>query len=411
MPIKRDLLLKKLIARRGNSSIKIITGVRRCGKSYLLSTLYREYLISEGVPEDHIIAIDLELRSNKLLRDPDVLINHIKGLIGNGTYYIFLDEIQLVEDFEEAVMDINALDDTDVYITGSNSRFLSTDIITEFRGRGDEIRVHPLSFSEFYLFNGGDRYDAWTEYCMYGGMPALTVRKSHEEKMEYLQRLIKEVYLRDVIDRNNLRDPDLMGRIILSMFSSVGSLTNPNKTANALKTAGFKDADNETVSKYMSMLEDAFIFEKSDRYDVRGKSYFSTPSKYYSADVGLRNAGLNFKQFELTHISENIIYNELRIRGFSVDVGIVPVRDKEGYRQLEIDFVANKGNKRYYIQSALSCPDDEKRNQEIRPFLKVDDSFKKIVVTGDRCLPWTDENGILTINIVDFLLDQNSLDI
>ena len=408
--IRRDALLRKLIDRRDNSSVKIITGIRRCGKSYLLFHLFRDYLLSTGVDEEHIISVDLELRESRELRNPDRLIEFIKDKMHSGKYYIFLDEIQLVPDFEETVSEINHFENTDVYITGSNSKFLSSDVITEFRGRGDEIRVRPLSFSEFYGFRGGDKQSAWNEYSTYGGMPALTERNTDEQKTEYLQRLIKEVYLRGVVERNKLKNADLMDRIMCSLFSSIGSLTNPNRTCNYLIGNGYKDADNETVSKYMSMLEDAFIFEKCERFDIKGKEYLATPSKYYSADVGLRNARLNFRQLEFTHITENIIYNELRNRGFSVDVGIIRQRDKEGYRQLEVDFVANKGNRRYYIQSAYSCYDEEKRSQELRPFLKINDSFRKIIVTADRTPPWIDENGVLTINVIDFLLDEKSLD-
>ncbi len=410
MVIRRDALLQRLIDRMDNGSVKIITGIRRCGKSYLLTHLFKGYLLSSGIDEEHIISMDLEKRTNKELRDPDNLIGYINERIRSGRYYIFLDEIQLVPDFEEVVNEINSYENTDVYITGSNSKFLSSDIITEFRGRGDEIRVRPLSFSEFYGFKGGDRQRTWDEYCMYGGMPALTERGSDEQKVSYLQGLVKEVYLRDVIERNSLKDTDLMDRIMCSLFSSIGSLTNPNRTCNFLRTNGFKDVDNETVSRYMSALEDAFIFERSDRYDIKGKEYLTTPSKYYSADIGLRNARLNFRQQEITHITENIVYNELRNRGFSVDVGVVRQRDKDGYKQLEVDFVANKGNRRYYIQSAYSCHDEEERSQELRPFLKINDSFRKIIVTGDNTLPWIDDNGVLTINIIDFLLDEKSLD-
>lgn len=408
--IRRDALLRKLIDRRDNSSVKIITGIRRCGKSYLLFHLFRDYLLSTGVDEEHIISVDLELRESRELRNPDRLIKFIKDKMHSGKYYIFLDEIQLVPDFEETVSEINHFENTDVYITGSNSKFLSSDVITEFRGRGDEIRVRPLSFSEFYGFRGGDKQSAWNEFSTYGGMPALTERNTDEQKTEYLQRLIKEVYLRDVVEHNKLKNADLMDRIMCSLFSSVGSLTNPNRTCNYLIGNGYKDADNETVSKYMSMLEDAFIFEKCERFDIKGKEYLATPSKYYSADVGLRNARLNFRQLEFTHITENIIYNELRNRGFSVNVGIIRQRDKEGYRQLEVDFVANKGNRRYYIQSAYSCYDEEKRSQILFPLLKIRDSFRKIIITADSTPPWIDENGVLTINMIDFLLDEKSLD-
>lgn len=415
MEIKRDVYLNRLISRKFNGSIKVITGIRRCGKSYLLTRIFRDHLLSEGVPEDHIINIALDDRSNKNLRDPDVLYGHVADLVKEGQYYLFLDEIQFVDGFEEVLNGLNRMDNLDIYVTGSNSKFLSKDVITEFRGRGDEIEVRPLSFSEFITVYPGDRYSAWNEYMMFGGMPEVLSKRSEEEKIAYLQRLVNTVYLSDIIERNRIRSDDLLDMIFDSLCSAIGSLTNPLRVANTLQTKGYKGADNETVSKYMGHLTDSFLFEVSKRYNVKGRKYYDTPAKYYATDVGLRNAKLNFRQNEPTHIMENIIYNELRYRGFCIDVGIIEERSrKEGrnkYKQLEIDFVANKGSKRYYVQSAFSIPDKAKEDQETDPLDKVDDSFKKVIITGDNTPPRRNERGYLTVNVIDFLLDADSLDL
>lgn len=410
MIVKRDRYLEKLKKKMWNRSVKVITGIRRCGKSVLLSNIFKEYLLSEGVPEDHIIFIDLDRRANRELRDPDALLKNIYGRMTGGEYYVMLDEVQLLDDFVSVLNELSDNENIDVYVTGSNSKFLSKDVVTEFRGRGDEIHMYPLTFSEFFQASDLDKYDAWREYCMYGGMPALIGMRTDEDKMEYLQKLIGETYLKDVIERNHLEKEELLDMIFSSLCSSIGSLTNPARTRSALRANGHPEVTAEIVSRYFRFLEDAFIFERSDRYDVKGKEYFSTPSKYYASDVGLRNARINFRQQELTHIMENVVYNELRARGYSVDVGIVIAREREGERLLqktyEIDFVANKGSERLYIQSAFSIPGEEKREQETRPFRLTKDSFRKIIVTGDHTKPWYDEDGVLTINIIDFLLGE-----
>ncbi|MDR1405238.1 MAG: ATP-binding protein [Candidatus Methanoplasma sp.] len=415
MEIKRDRYLNKLTSRELNGSVKVITGIRRCGKSYLLFHLFKDCLLGKGVPKDHIIEVALDDIKNKHLRDPGALYDFISRSVGDGQYYVFLDEIQYVDGFEDAVNGLRHIDNLDIYITGSNSKFLSKDVITEFRGRGDQVEVRPLSFSEFASAYPGDRESAWDAYRTYGGMPEIISKKTEEEKTQYLQKLMNEVYLRDIVERNRVELEDVLGLITDSLCSAVGSMTNPLRICNTLGTLGYKRADNETVSKYIGYLTDSFLFEKSRRYDIKGRKYFDTPSKYYAADAGLRNARLNFRQQEYTHIMENIVYNELRSRGFLVDIGVIETTAKKDgvseRKRLEIDFVANKGSKKYYIQSAYSIPDREKADQEIRPFLKVRDSFKKIVITGDRLLPQRDENGILTMNILDFLLNEDSLDI
>ncbi len=415
MEIPRDDYLNKLIARKWNGMAKVITGIRRCGKSYLLMELFRNHLLEEGVDYNHIINIELDILENKRYRDPEELHKRILELmLDDGEYYVFLDEIQLVHDFESLVNSLLKLKNVDVYITGSNSKMLSSDVITEFRGRGDEIMVRPLSFSEFCYGFQGETREAWKEYQIYGGMPGLHRLKSDEQKSAYLKKLIDEIYLKDIEERHNIRLPLALGNIVNSLSSAVGSLTNPTRLKNTMIQKGYGKIDEYTVTKYIGYLEDSFMYEEALRYDVKGNSYFDTPLKYYSMDIGLRNARLNFRQIEYTHIMENIIYNELRCRGFNVDVGIVKSRthadDKLKYCQYEIDFVANKGNQKYYVQSAYSLPDSEKTEQEIRPFLKVKDSFKKIVVTGDDVPRNRDEYGIVYMNVIDFLLDKNSLD-
>jgi len=415
MEVRRDRYLNRLIKRKWNGSVKVITGVRRCGKSYLLFNLFRDHLISEGVEPDKIISIALDDIRNIRLREPMALYERIAGSIKMGEYYVLLDEIQLVKGFEDVINGLRHIPNVDVYVTGSNSKMLSKDVLTEFRGRGDEVRIYPLSFSEFVTAYPGKENEAWRLYRTFGGLPELLNRADDEQKIEYLQDLLNKVYLKDIKERNDIRLENELGLIVDFLFSSMGSLTNPLRISNSLRTAGRSGIDKETVHRYLEFLEDSFLFERSDRYDIKGKKYFDTPSKYYVVDVGLRNVGLNFRQQEETHLMENIIYNELRSRGFSVDVGVVGSRSTvDGaivHKQLEIDFVANKGSQRYYIQSAYRMPEGEKEEQELRPFLKVRDSFKKIMVVGDDVNLKRDENGVVTIGIRQFLLDENSLDL
>jgi len=415
MEIKRDRYLNRLIKRKWNGQIKVITGIRRCGKSYLLSNLFKDHLISEGVDPKNIVDIALDNIDNEHLREPHALYKHVIASVGNERCYVFLDEIQYVEGFADVLNGLIRKKNIDVYVTGSNSKMLSKDVITEFRGRGDIVRIYPLSFSEFAKAFPGGQKEAWDMYLTFGGMPVLLSMSDEEQKTAYLQDLFEEVYLKDIKERNEIRRENELDMIVDLLCSSVGSLTNPLKISNTMKTVNRSGINEETVSKYLGHLEDSFLFERSKRYDLRGKKYFDTPSKYYAADVGLRNARLNFRQQEETHIMENIIFNELRSRGFSVDVGIVKDRvTKNGaaeYKQLEIDFVANMGRRRYYIQSAYRMFDAEKKEQELRPFLKVGDSFKKIIVIEDDIYPKTDDNGVLTIGIRQFLTDENSLDL
>jgi predicted AAA+ superfamily ATPase len=377
--------------------------------------LFKDHLISEGVDPKNIVEVALDDIKKKHLREPLALYEHVVASVRNERCYVFLDEIQLVEGFEDVMNGLIRIKNIDVYVTGSNSKMLSKDVLTEFRGRGDEIRIYPFSFSEFVTVYPGREEEAWKLYRTFGGMPELLTRTKEAQKTAYLQNLFKKVYLKDIKERNEIRLENELDLITDLLCSSIGSLTNPLKISNTLKSVNRSAIDNETASRYLDFLEDSFLFEKSKRYDVRGKKYFDTPSKFYVADVGLRNARLNFRQQEDTHIMENIIYNELRSRGFSVDVGVVETRSTKGivteYKQLEIDFVANKGSQRYYIQSAYNIPDKEKEDQEIRPFLKVRDSFKKIIVIGDDIYPKRDDNGVLTIGIRQFLMDENSLDL
>jgi predicted AAA+ superfamily ATPase len=413
--IRRDRYLNRLISRKWNGSVKVVTGVRRCGKSYLLFNLFRDHLISEGVEPDKIISIALDDIRNKPLREPTALYESITGVVKEGNYYLLLDEIQFVDGFEDVINGLRRIQNIDIYVTGSNSKMLSKDILTEFRGRGDEIRVYPLSFSEFSTAFPGEEDKAWKLYRTFGGLPELLTRTDEEQKVTYLQNLMNEVYLKDIKERNDIRLENELDLIVDLLCSSVGSLTNPLKISDTLRTAKRSKIDKETVYRYLEFLEGSFLFEKAKRYDVRGRKYFDTPSKYYAVDPGIRNARLNFRQQEETHIMENIIYTELRSRGFSVDVGVVEDRStKNGtseYKQLEIDFVANKGSRRYYIQSAYRVPEGEKMEQELRPFLKAGDSFKKIMVTGDDILLKRNEDGVVMMGIKQFLLDENSLDL
>lgn len=410
--INRNLYLDKLISRKENGMIKIVTGIRRSGKSYLLDPIFREYLINNGVREDHIIKLDLEERKNKKYLDPDVLDLYIRSLIiDDEMYYIILDEIQKVDDFESVLNGFLHISNVDVYVTGSNSKFLSSDIVTEFRGRGDEIRIYPLSFKEFSEAYVGNKDDAWKEYLVYGGMPYILTKKTDEEKSIYLNSLFETTYLKDIIERNNVTRIDVLGSIINILSSSVGSLTNPTKLSNTFSSNSIKDVNVQTVNSYIEYLLDAFLINKVERYDIKGKKYISTPSKYYFADIGLRNARLNFRQLEENHLMENIIYNELLVRGYNVDVGIVEVRENNKRKQLEVDFVCNQSYKKYYIQCTLHLDEREKTLQEERPLLNIGDEFKKIIVVKDDIKHWFTEEGILVIGIKEFLLNEKSLDL
>ena len=417
MEIRRDFYLNKLIKRKNNGLIKVITGIRRCGKSYLLFKLFRDHLIDSGIKDDHIIAIALDDYGNKHLLDPDELYRYVKSLItDNGDHYILLDEIQLVKDFESVVNGFMHIPNADIYVTGSNSKFLSSDVITEFRGRGDEIRVYPLNFSEFYSAYGGDFNNAWLMFCNYGGMPLCLSMQTQKDKANYLTNLFATTYLADIINRNNLRGNVEINELTDILASSIGSLTNPLKLSNTFGSTKNVKLSANTISAYLGYLQDAFLIEKATRYDIKGKRYIDTPFKYYFCDLGLRNARLNFRQTEKTHLMENVIYNELLMRGFNVDVGVVPTRtiNHEGKQQrvqLEIDFVCNLGSKRYYVQSAYSLPTREKVEQEEASLMKVDDFFKRIIVTGDDIMVHRNEAGITTMSVYDFLLNENSLDI
>lgn len=411
--IPRPKYLQSLISKKENGLVKIVTGIRRSGKSYLLDPIYKNYLIEQGVKKDHIIKIDLDERENKLYLDPDELNKYVKDSIkDDDMYYVIIDEIQKVEDFESVLNGFLHVRNLDVYVTGSNSKFLSTDIITEFRGRGDEIRVLPLSFAEYSSAYSGTAEEAWEEYTIYGGLPRILGYKTDEEKSKYLIDLFKETYLKDIIDRYSIQRTDILDALVNMVSSSIGSLTNPKKLADTFASNDIKDASINTIISYLNYLEDAFLINKAERYDVKGKKYISTPYKYYFSDIGLRNARINFRQQEETHIMENILYNELRHRGYNVDVGVVEVREDDTTRkQVEVDFVCNQSYKRYYIQSALRLPTREKTLQEERPLLNIGDNFKKIIVTKDTAKHWITEEGILIIGIQEFLLNENSLDL
>ena len=410
--IPRPKYLQNLINKKENGFIKIVTGIRRSGKSYLLDPIYKNYLLEQGIKENHIIKIDLDDRENKLYLDPDKLNKYVKDCIKDDEmYYVIIDEIQKVEDFESVLNGFLHVKNLDVYVTGSNSKFLSTDIITEFRGRGDEIRVLPLSFAEYISAYSGTVEEAWNEYIVYGGLPRILSYKTEEEKSKYLIDLFKETYLKDIIERYNVQRIDILDTLVNMISSSIGSLTNPKKIVDTFSSNNIKDTSINTIVSYLNYLEDTFLINKAERYDVKGKKYISTPFKYYFSDIGLRNARINFRQLEETHIIENIIYNELRYRGYNVDVGIVEIREKNTRKQVEVDFVCNQSYKRYYIQSALRLPTREKTLQEERPLLNIGDNFKKIIVTKDTSKHWITEEGILVIGIQEFLLNENSLDI
>ena len=426
MDIKRDSYLQQLISYRFDGLVKVITGIRRCGKSYLLKNIYKNYLHEEGVKDEQIISIELDLAKDIRYRNPLELSSYVRGIVEgeNKEYYLFIDEIQMSDrvanpynkagekiTFYDALNDLRSLTNLDVYVTGSNSKMLSSDILTEFRGRSDEIRVHPLSFSEYYSAVGGDKNEAFDDYAFYGGMPLILSRPSDAAKMNYLKSLFTEVYIKDIVERKKIERQDVLEQILDLLCSSIGSLTNPPKIADTLQSKRTKDVSANTIRAYIGHLEDAFLFSESKRYDVKGKSYFDSPNKYYSEDLGLRNARIGFRQQEMTHIMENIIYNELINRQFSVDVGVVYARtiNENGNSvrvSREIDFVVNSGGKRTYIQSAYAMPSEDKMKVEIRPFTLTGDSFPKIIVRKDIGKRWYDENGILNINLIDFLLDK-----
>ena len=430
MEIKRDYYLNQMISRKNNGLIKVITGIRRCGKSYLLNTIFYHYLLENGVDENHIIrfafdsADDLSLIGENLIKiekskrrvDPEKFMMYIRSKITDSKmYYLLLDEVQMLDCFEAVLNGYLRKDNMDVYVTGSNAKFLSKDVITEFAGRGDEIHMYPLSFSEFMSVYKGDKYEGLSEYMQYGGIPLIVLREGANNKIVALENLFHEIYMRDIYQRNRIRNQGELEDLLNILSSSIGSLTNPEKLKNTFRTVKKSRITANTIKKYLDYFEDSFLIESSQRYDIKGKSYIETPKKYYFSDIGLRNARISFRQIEQTHIMENIIYNELRMRGYNVDVGVIPSaeKNKKGSvirKQLEVDFVCNLGSARYYIQSSYSIPDEVKRAQEIRPFRKIDDSFKKIIITKDIVPAQYDENGILTLNIYDFLLNPSSIE-
>lgn len=430
MEIRRDYYLEKLIKRKNNGLIKVVTGIRRCGKSFLLNNLFYHHLLESGVDTDHIIrfafdsADDLHLIGESLIQmgkekrgaDPEKFTAYIRTQVADGgMYYLLLDEIQMLDCFEAVLNGYLRKENMDIFVTGSNAKLLSKDIATEFAGRGGEIHMYPLSFSEFMSVYRGDKYTGLSEYMLYGGIPLVVLRDDANDKAAALENLFSEIYIRDICRRNRVRNVGELEDLLNILSSAIGSLTNPEKLKNTFKTAKKSRITSATIQKYLTFFEDSFLIESAQRYDIRGKAYIETPKKYYFSDLGLRNARINFRQFEQTHSMENVIYNELRMRGYHVDVGVVPIAEKDAEgkairKQLEVDFVCNLGSSRYYIQSAYSLPDEAKRAQEIRPFHKIDDSFKKIIITKDIVPPYYDEYGILTLNIYDFLLDPKSIE-
>ena len=430
MEICRNFYLDKLIKRKNNGLIKIITGIRRCGKSYLLNNLFYHHLLESGVDSDHIIrfafdsAEDLYLIGESLIRiekekrgvAPEKFMAYIRTkVVDDGKYYLLLDEIQMLDCFEAVMNSYLRQDNIDVFLTGSNAKLLSKDIATEFAGRGDEVHMYPLSFAEFMSVYKGDKYMGLSEYMLYGGIPLVVLRDGANDKAMALQSLFGEIYIQDIVRRNHVKNIGELEDLLNILSSAIGSLTNPEKLKNIFRTVKKSKITANTIKKYLDYFEDSFLVESAKRYDIKGKAYIETPQKYYFSDLGLRNARINFRQFEQTHSMENVIYNELRMRGYSVDVGVVPIAEKDyngtvTRKQLEVDFVCNLGSSRYYIQSAYTLPDEKKRTNEVRPFRKIDDSFKKIIITRDIVPPQYDEYGILTINIYDFLLDSNCLE-
>ena len=417
MEIKRDRYLNLLISKKHNGLIKVITGMRRCGKSYLLFTLFKDYLLSEGIEKSHIIEIAFDAYENKQYRDPDVLYPYLKEKIkDDGMYYVLLDEVQLLGEFEAILNSLTRMKNVDVYVTGSNARFLSKDVITEFRGRGDEVHMYPLSFAEFMSVYPGTKQDGWNEYMLYGGLPLVLSFTTPDQKIAFLKSLFEETYISDIVGRHNIRNKAELEELLNILSSAIGSLTNPEKLSATFRSVKNKKISSATIRKYIDYLCDSFLIDSAVRYDVKGKKYIDTPVKYYFTDMGLRNARLNFRQLEETHSMENIIFNELKIRGFNVDVGVIMQyetneKGNSVRKQLEIDFVCNKGSKRYYIQSAYAIPDQAKMEQEQRSLMLTGDFFKRIIITKDTPAPYYNENGVLIMSVYDFLLNENSLDI
>ena len=416
MEIKRDVYLHKLINARQNGFIKVITGPRRCGKSYLLTTLFHNHLLSEGVDENHIIEVELEDRTNIELRNPDVLLAYVKSrIVDRQLYYVILDEVQKVDEFVDVLNSLLHIKNADVYVTGSNSHFLSTDIATEFRGRDHQIRIYPLTFSEYYSAVGGDKSDAWKDYFTFGGLPLVLSFATDAERADYLRKLFQTVYMADILERYKIKNDKELRELVNIMASSIGSPSNPTKIANTFRSVENSNITSQTIDKYLSYLQDAFIIRKAERYDVKGRKYIGTLSKYYFEDLGIRNALLNFRQQEENHIMENVIYNELCMRGYQVDVGQLEIRKrtddgKQERIRLEVDFVVNHASQRYYIQSALAILNKEKEEQELQSLVNINDSIKKIVVVNGNIKPWRNEKGILFIGLMDFLLDKTSLE-
>ena len=417
MEIKRDHYLEQLISKMNNGLVKVVTGMRRCGKSYLLFNIFKEYLSSKGIDENHIIEISFDTFESKKFCDPNILYPHLKESIKDEKmYYILLDEVQLLSDFEAVLNSLIRMKNVDVYVTGSNARFLSKDVITEFRGRGDEIHMYPLSFAEFMSVYQGEKLDGWNEYMLYGGIPLVLNISSPEQKVAFLKSLFEETYISDIIGRHNVRNKAELEDLLNIISSAIGSLTNPEKLSKTFKSVKNKNISSNTIKRYIEYLSDSFLIDTAFRYDIKGRKYIGSPVKYYFNDMGLRNARLNFRQIEETHSMENIIFNELKIRGFNVDVGVIVQngKDENGSsirKQFEIDFVCNKASKRYYIQSAYAIPDEAKLMQEQRPLMLTGDFFKRIIITRDTPVPHYNESGILNMSIYDFLLNKNSLDI
>lgn len=417
MKISRDKYLNDLILRMNNGLIKVITGLRRSGKSYLLFEIFKNYLLEQNIDEKHIISISLEQRKNRQYRNPDTILNYIESsILDEEQYYVFLDEVQMLDDFEEVLNSLLGINNLDIYVTGSNSKFLSKDIITEFRGRGDEIHIFPLTFKEFMQVYEKDEYKGFSEYAMYGGLPLVATMKTDEQKIKYLENLFEETYLKDIKERYNIEKLQEMEDLIKVLASSVGSLSNPSRITDTFKSSIKSDISLNTIKNYIIYLEESFLIHEANRYDVKGRKYIGTPLKYYFEDVGLRNAKLGFRQLEETHLMENIIYNELRARGFRVDVGMVEKKEKneKGFykkKRLEVDFIANKGNNKYYIQSAYALPTTEKVKQEKKSLVNINDSFKKIIIVKDIIKLQRDEDGIVTISLFDFLMDESSLEL
>lgn len=416
MLVKRDVYLNKLIERQNNGMVKVVTGIRRCGKSFLLFKLYKDYLLNSGVDADHIIEIALDGIDADELRDPKACYNYIKKrILDNEKYYILLDEVQFMVRFEEVLNSLLRIENIDVYVTGSNSKFLSKDIITEFRGRGDEIHIYPLTFAEFYTAFGGEYNDAWDEYLNYGGLPALVGMTNAKQKMDYLKSIFDNVYMKDVIDRNKIKNKDEINTLVDILASAIGAPTNPTKISNTFATERHSNYTHKTISAHIDYLEEAYLISKANRYDIKGRKYIAANLKYYFTDVGLRNARLNFRQQEPTHLMENVVYNELLARGYSVDVGIVKVNQnnsegKNVRKQLEVDFVTNMGNQRYYIQVAYDLSTEEKQQQEYNSFRNIPDSFKKIVLVNGTSKPWRNEEGYVIMGMKYFLLNNDSLE-